>query len=138
MQLNKITDYAIRMILYLSQAKQPAPVSVLSEAIGIGKKSLLAAAAKLKTAKLITGHMGVSGGYTLLRAPKEISLLDIMEATEGKTKINGCLEQKKCYYDFPVQRCPVHRVYDNIQSYMEQQFAKVTVQSLLDESEGSL
>ena len=95
MQLTITTDYAIRIIMYLSKTRRVTSAGEIAGQIGIAKKSLLATANKLRSARLIAGHMGVSGGYSLMRRPEDISLLDIMEVTEGSIKINHCLEHGK-------------------------------------------
>lgn len=57
MQINRSTDYAIRMILYLAQVTQPIPSSKLAEAIGVSSRYLMQIAARLRDAGLITSQV---------------------------------------------------------------------------------
>lgn len=132
MQLTITTDYAIRIIMYLSKTRRVTSAGEISEQVGIAKKSLLATANKLRSAKLIAGHMGVSGGYSLMRRPEDITLLDIMKVTEGSIKINHCLEHGKSNPCFRSEYCPVHEFYCGLQEKLEGYFTSVTIQQLLD------
>ena len=134
MQLNITTDYAIRIIMHLAETKCVTPASEISETMGIAKKSLLATANKLKAAKLIAGHKGVAGGYSLMRRPEDITLLDIITTMEGKTKINRCLEHDKFCSRFAAETCPVHTFYCEVQDKLERYFTDMTIQKLLEDA----
>ena len=41
---------------------------------------------------LIKSKRGSCGGYTLARAPEEISFCDVIEAIEGPIAVNACIE----------------------------------------------
>jgi Rrf2 family protein len=45
---------------------------------------------------ILMSVQGVSGGYRLAGAPKDVSLLDIIEAIEGPIHINLCTEGDRC------------------------------------------
>lgn len=135
MQLTITTDYAIRIIMYLSKTRRVVSAGEIAGQVGIAKKSLLATANKLRSAKLIAGHMGVSGGYSLMRRPEDITLLDIMEVTEGSIKINHCLEHGKINSCLFSEICPVHEFYCGLQEKLEKSLAGVTIQQLLERAE---
>jgi len=46
-------------------------------------------------AKLIASKEGKGGGYKLLKAPAQISVLEIIEALEGPANLVKCLRDKK-------------------------------------------
>ena len=87
MQINRSTNYAIQMLLYLSKANRMVTSSRLSAAIGISYRYLLQISAKLKTAGFIQVAHGPSGGLKLSKAPEEISLYDIILSMEGAVQI---------------------------------------------------
>ena len=134
MQLTVTTDYAIRIIMYLAKTKRVASAGEISEKVGIAKKSLLATANKLRSANLITGHMGVSGGYSLLQKPENITILDILKVTEGPLKIMRCQEHGQFCSCFAAQECPTHSFYREVQEKLERQFEETTIQKLIDGS----
>ena len=83
MQLNRSTDYAIQMLLYLAKAGKTVSSSKLAAAIGVSHRYLLQISAKLRAAGFIRAAHGPSGGLALEKAPEEISLYEVIIAMEG-------------------------------------------------------
>ncbi|MEA5002570.1 MAG: Rrf2 family transcriptional regulator [Christensenella sp.] len=133
MQLTVTTNYAIRIILYLAETRRITTAGEISEGTQIAKKSLLATANKLKKANLIMGHMGVSGGYSLARAPENITILEIIETTEGNAKISQCLESGvNCPWG-KKKNCPLRGFYSEVQEELDSRFARMTIGALMEE-----
>ena len=86
MQLNRSTDYAIQMLLYLAKAGKTVSSSKLAAAIGVSHRYLLQISAKLRAAGFIRAAHGPSGGVALDKAPEEISLYDVILGMEGIIK----------------------------------------------------
>ena len=86
MQLNRSTDYAIQMLLYLAIAGKTVSSSKLAAAIGVSHRYLLQISAKLRAAGFIRAAHGSSGGLKLDKAPEEISLYDIILSMEGAVR----------------------------------------------------
>ncbi len=60
----------------------------------------------LSRSQLVISRKGKSGGFILGRSPKDISLYDILEATDGAACLDGCiLGFSECDDEQP---CPVH------------------------------
>ena len=83
MQLNRSTDYAIQMLVYLAKARKTVSSSKLAAAIGVSYRYLLQISAKLRAAGFIRAAHGPSGGLALDKAPEEISLYDVILGMEG-------------------------------------------------------
>ena len=83
MQLNRSTDYAIQMLLYLAKAGKTVSSSKLAAAIGVSHRYLLQISAKLRAAGFIRAAHGPSGGLGLTKHPDEISLYDVIIGMEG-------------------------------------------------------
>ncbi len=77
--------YAICGVFDLAYNGQGEPVQVrmVGERQEIPTRYLEQIFQRLRRAKLVSGKRGPGGGYTLSRAPSDISLLDIVEAVEG-------------------------------------------------------
>ena len=86
MQLNRSTDYAIQLLLYLAKAGKTVSSSKLAAAIGVSHRYLLQISAKLRAAGFIRAAHGPSGGLALDKAPEEISLYDVILGMEGIIK----------------------------------------------------
>ena len=83
MQLNRSTDYAIQMLVYLAKAGKTVSSSKLAAAIDVSHRYLLQISAKLRAAGFIRAAHGPSGGLALDKAPEEISLYDVILGMEG-------------------------------------------------------
>ena len=86
MQLNRSTDYAIQMLLYLAKAGKTVSSSKLAAAIDVSHRYLLQISAKLRAAGFIRTAHGPSGGLNLDKAPEKISLYDIILSMEGAVR----------------------------------------------------
>jgi Rrf2 family transcriptional regulator, iron-sulfur cluster assembly transcription factor len=116
MQLTREGDYGIRSVLYLARQpyKKISFVTEISEDYKIPRSFLAKILQKLVKAKIVRSYRGVKGGFSLARQAKDISVLDVLEAIEGKLAMNVCLaDKKKC--DFS-RNCPIHSVWANVQS----------------------
>ena len=82
MQLNRSTDYAIQMLVYLAKAGKTVSSSKLAAAIDVSHRYLLQISAKLRAAEFIRAAHGPSGGLVLIKHPDEISLYDVIISME--------------------------------------------------------
>ena len=87
MQLNRSTDYAIRMLICLSRASGAVSSSKLARAIGISPRYLLQIGARLRDAGFVYVGHGPAGGYQLSRTPAKISLMDVIMAMYRKGNV---------------------------------------------------
>ncbi|MBT3279795.1 MAG: Rrf2 family transcriptional regulator [Phycisphaerales bacterium] len=69
----------------------------------------------LSRARLVIPIRGKNGGYRLARDPKDITLLDVIEAVEGPFSLNLC--QKENPECDQAQKCPVGAVWSEIQDF---------------------
>lgn len=130
MQLKMQTDYAIRILLYLSQVKSPVVARELSTNLGIAGNYLPKITQQLRRIGWVESTSGINGGFRLLVRPEGISLLDVMQEMEGNVYINRCLETDTYCSRNAATICPVHRLYMGFQSMMEWYFSSVTIADL--------
>lgn len=93
MKLNQATDYAFRMVLHMSLLPQGTKITggELAKAQNIPDRFLLKIMRNLIAGDIIKSYRGVDGGFALNREPKDITLLDVVEAVEGVTYLQRCL-----------------------------------------------
>ena len=86
--------YAVRMLLDIATHQGDGYVSMKENAARqqISKKYLETFTAELAAANVLGIRRGKTGGYRLLRDPADISLLDVIRATEGPLHAVACLE----------------------------------------------
>ena len=98
MQLNRSTDYAIQMLLYLAKVGKTVSSSKLAAAIGVSHRYLLQISAKLRAAGFIRAAHGPSGGLVLIKHPDEISLYDVIISMERIVQTAG-IERNNAHKD---------------------------------------
>ena len=92
MQLTSTTDYAIRIISYLTEKNGSASANELSDELNIPNSYIPKIIKNLKNNHLINATEGMKGGYSLAKSSDEISLYDVISSTEVTMAINKCLE----------------------------------------------
>lgn len=97
MKLTRGSDYGLLGMLYL--ASQPREkvvlISEVAEAQGVPESYLAKIFQDLAKAGLVRSHRGARGGFTLARAPQQITLRQIIEAIEGPIAISRCLDPRE-------------------------------------------
>ena len=85
MRMSRASAYAISAALQLADTppKVPIPCSQLAKTGEIPERFLLQVLRNLVNHGLLKSTRGVDGGYYLLRPASEITLLSIIEATDG-------------------------------------------------------
>jgi len=131
MQLNISTDYAIRIILYLANSKQVVSSSKLSKVIRVSPRYLLQIGAKLRDAGLIRTTNGPTGGYSLIKAPGQISLHDIIIIMEGEAHIR---QRPAPEIDDTPEFLTLNMAYGHVKSTLDQSLKSITIESLLSQS----
>lgn len=111
MQITREGDYGIRSVLFLARQpfKKVSFVNEISEEYKIPRSFLAKILQKLVRAKIVRSYRGVKGGFSLARQARDISVLDVLQAIEGKPYLNICvMDRKKCTFS---RNCPVHGVW---------------------------
>jgi Rrf2 family protein len=119
MNITRAADYAVRVMVHL--AGLPAGSCVarpdLTRATATPDSFLAKVLQQLVQAGMITSRRGSGGGFRLGVSPESISLLDVIEAIEGPTQLNTCLEpgpscERKSW-------CAAHAVWVEAQSALQ-------------------
>lgn len=135
MKISTKGRYALRMLLDLAQTQQDGYVALKEIAArqNISKKYLEQIVIALNPTGILTSNRGFQGGYRLARAPRNISVLEVLEATEDsmapvtclRSEVNTCPRQSQCS-----TLSLWTGLYDTVKSYL----GNITLQQLLDES----
>jgi Rrf2 family protein len=86
MKLTSASTYAVTALAYLAREKPDGPVTahVIAGAEGIPELFLLKLLNPLAQAGLVRSRKGPGGGYALARDPKDVTLLEVVEAVGGR------------------------------------------------------
>ncbi|MDA8433087.1 MAG: Rrf2 family transcriptional regulator [Nitrospiraceae bacterium] len=118
MQITRETDYAIRCVYYLAgKTGNVTMVDEISKEMNIPKSFLAKILQKLSKAEIVKSYRGVKGGFAIARGPKEISLLDVIEAVQGPVAMNICaLDETLCGFS---STCTIHPVWVEVRKEVE-------------------
>jgi Rrf2 family transcriptional regulator, iron-sulfur cluster assembly transcription factor len=109
LQLTRRADYAVRAALFLAAAWGDGSyrkIREVSAAMAIPRSFTPQVLGDLVGAGLAEARAGRGGGYRLTRPPSEISLLEVVEGSEGTLLPQRCtLRGTACD---PTNPCPVH------------------------------
>ncbi len=132
MQLKVSTDYALRIMMFIANAKEIVTSRELSERLLIPQSLVFKICKKLGNGGMIKITTGVQGGFTLLKRPEDISLYDIIDLFEPTVQLNRCLESDEFCSLCATNYCPAHKFFCKLQREMDEKLSKTTLKDLLD------
>ncbi len=133
MRLTRAAEYAIRCIVYLTAQGRGVLVKrqkIAGEA-DIPSHFLAKIAQDLARAGLIEIRQGSLGGLVLLRDPKSITLLEVVEVMIGEIFLNDCVAlPDSCKIS---HSCSVHKVWMQARDQLRDTLERVTFDQLVKE-----
>jgi len=135
MQLTRAADYGVRVMIYLAAADPGTRVSLFDLAVQTNAPDsfLSKVLQALSRAGYITSRRGQSGGFKMSNKGREASMLDVIEAVDGKICLNTCLiAGKSCNRK---HSCPAHPVWADAQRAMLQVLGAANIANLAAESQ---
>jgi len=121
LKLNKTTDYAIRVVVFLRKPGQWKTKIEISEEMGIPRKYLQA----------VDSTRGINGGYTLKKEWYDIKLIDIIKTTEAAVNINTFNDTEDINTKQLKSYLPVQSYFDKVQNEIEANLS-VTIQDIVN------
>ena len=115
MQITRQADYAVRAMLHLARMgnSDRAATSAIAKEQNIPPSFLAKIISQLSIVGLLHTSRGARGGVTLAREPKNITLLEVIEAIDGPIQLNECVQGKGvCTFE---DNCPVRAVWCDAQ-----------------------
>jgi Rrf2 family protein len=137
LQINRQTDYAVRVVLALARHPMGTRLSsgTVQREMLIPKAFMARIVAQLAAAGLVKTFAGRDGGLELPRPASEITLRDVVEAFEGPILLSECLHSKGPEEDCPFRvGCPVSSKWGRVQVAMLREMAAITFESLANET----
>jgi Rrf2 family transcriptional regulator, iron-sulfur cluster assembly transcription factor len=115
MQITRQADYAVHAVLHLAQMKHGyrTATSTVAKEQRIPPSFLAKIISQLSIAGLLHTSRGVHGGVMLAREPKDITLLEVIEAIDGPIKLNECVgSDRVCTFG---DHCPIKSFWCEVQ-----------------------
>jgi FeS assembly SUF system regulator len=90
LRLSKLADYGSQIMTHMARDKHVHSASEIAEDLGITVATVSKILKMLARQNLVVSVLGAKGGYTLARAPSEISIAEIINAMDGPISITEC------------------------------------------------
>lgn len=136
MEINRTTDYALRVVMHLARHGPRGRVTSARIAAeqGIPPDYVPKVLQALGRAGIVATVPGRFGGVHLSRLPGKLTVLDVVQAMEGPVLLNRCLVRKgECPRD---RLCPVHRLWARAQEGLVRTLRAATIAGLLRDGPG--
>ena len=136
MQLTRSADRGVRVMTHVATLGPGGRVNALelADATGTPVAFLGKILQRLVAARLIVSHRGCDGGFELARPARDISLLDVVTALEGRLCLNACLPGGAGCDRSPW--CAVHLVWAEAQAALARVLASASIENLARASVG--
>jgi Rrf2 family protein len=115
MQITWTADYALRAVVHLAEhaGEGLVPAAVIARRESIPREYVAKVLRALSRAGIVSSLRGRGGGARLLREPRRLSVLEVVEAVDGPVALNRCLIRPgTCPRD---DDCKVHRFWARTQ-----------------------
>jgi Rrf2 family transcriptional regulator, iron-sulfur cluster assembly transcription factor len=132
MQITRAGEYAVLGLMCL--ARRPFGSVVMIDEVSREEHIPKSFGAKifqsLVKGGLVKSNRGSGGGFTLLKQPAEITVLEVIEAIEGKIAFQRCLaeEEPKCEH---FGGCALCGLFEQAQDRVKEVFSRTTVADLM-------
>lgn len=134
MQITRQADYAVRAVLHLARVggTERSATSAIAKEQNIPPSFLAKIISQLSIAGLLHTSRGARGGVTLARDPKDITLLEVVEAIDGPIQLNECVGgDGVCMFD---KDCPIKPVWCDAQEELVRRLKATNFADLLAKS----
>ena len=127
--LSQTVEYALRAAVQLAFiAPETSTTAELASVTCVPPAYLVKVLQALVKAGIVASQRGASGGVTLARPAEELTILDIVNATDPLRRIKSCPLELASH---GTTLCPLHRRLDAALAQLEQAFGDTTLADLL-------
>jgi Rrf2 family protein len=134
MEISKASAVAIHGLAYIADAPDQAPLDVkeIADGLGMPQGYLAKTLQTLSRNQLVYSRRGPRGGYQLARKPRDISLLDIIEAIEGPAPTRRC-EFHPGEHCRLFERCKIRIQLESLREQTRELYQSVTLDAFGDQ-----
>jgi Rrf2 family protein len=123
MYITREADYAVRCILLLSkETDRIISAKEISKSMSIPRSFLAKILQRLSRKGIVKSTQGVSGGFQLGKKPREINLLEVIEAIQGPSAMSVCaIDKRVCSLS---GTCAVHPIWVELREDVEKRLKR--------------
>ncbi len=127
--ISKTALHALHAVLELAQSEEPFVGSAqIAAKIGAPQNYLGKLLQNLAREGLVHSQKGQGGGFSLTRAPKDITVLDVVESIDHVSRWEGCfMGRESCSAKNP---CPMHHRWVAVRNAYLEMLRKTTIEDI--------
>lgn len=131
MKISTKTRYGMRLMIDIAQNQSDGRVALkdVSERQGVSKKYLEQVVAPLVAADLLSVTRGAQGGYRLARSANDITLADIVRASEDGLELLTCMADAEACER--ADGCASRRIWGGLQDAIRDYLADQTLADVI-------
>jgi Rrf2 family protein len=127
-QLSEAATIGLHSMVVIARAGELINVNSIAEQTGASRNHLAKVMQRLVKAGFVKSNRGPSGGFVLKKKAKDITVLQIYEAIEGKIETSGCpMDQQLCPFD----KCLVGGIVKDVSEEFIKYLKKTSLQDYL-------
>lgn len=133
MRITAQEEFGLRILVRIAKSEEGLSINEISQLEGITKPNVAKLCRILRIAELVTSEKGHSGGYTIAKAPNEVTLKEVFNALDTPLyhgdfcgRYSGSNELCTHTVD-----CTVRSLWSVLQFRMDEILANLTLQDML-------
>ncbi len=133
MLFTRASEYALLSLALIGESGEPKDVDTLSKQLGISKSFLAKILQNLAKRGILTSYKGARGGFALNKSFSEISIMEVINAAEGKSPaVFECSpSQQSCPTDRGMQ-CVIWPFLNRLQNKIDGFLENLTLKDILE------
>ncbi len=137
MHITQESDNAVRIIYCLASENKRKDAKTISGEVCVSLRFSLKILGKLVASGLVNSYKGNCGGYELARAPKDITLLDVITSVEGPYKLAKCVGENcgELCSSGNSSECVFRDVFGEISDDINTKMAAISFEDMLKKSD---
>lgn len=120
--LSEAASLALHSMVLVAKSKEQLNATQIAEITGSSRNHLAKIMQQLVKKDFLISNRGPTGGFSLKKEPKDITILEIYESVEGKLEISPCpLNHQVCAFDKCLMGNLVKKVTEEFIEYFKNQ-----------------
>jgi Rrf2 family protein len=120
--LSEAASIAIHSMVLIARAREGINAVKIAEFTGFSKNHIAKVLQRLVKSDLLKSVRGPSGGFTMKKDPKKLTLLNIYEAIEGPIELSDCpLAYEICNFDRCLMGNVINKLTSEFRKFLEEQ-----------------
>jgi FeS assembly SUF system regulator len=126
LKLSKLTDYAVVVLVRLSEESGIQTSSGIAATTGVPEPTVAKVLKIMTTAGLVVSQRGARGGYRLARPLATISIAAVIMAINGPIALTACVEHSATVCDAS-SLCPVKGRWDTVNTAIRDALSAISL-----------